>query len=527
MRLVLDATKLNQHIKPYKFRMTTASQVRHALRKGCYIASVDLKDAYWHVPIHKRLRKFLAFAVGDRVYQFKVMPFGLNIAPRVFTKIMKPVAAKLQKLGMNIVMYLDDWLVIATTRRQCRMMVKETLRVGRSMGLLFNLKKSHLEPTKNLEWLGFLWDTEKSTLSLSEDNCRRTWRKLFKAVNCKRMTRRQWESLVGSLNHAVQVIPFARIKLKRLIMEGHKTFKTMNRDLPIKFPRVLRSLLRWWAKDTRLKSVSQWTQESPTMTLTTDASDWGWGYQTSAGHQGSGQWEGKWQTTHINGRELRAVHLALRLEDALREMTIHVLSDNTATVHCINRQGSTRSPTLLKISEDLFRLVKRRKLHLQAAHLEGKQNQWADALSRQSSASVEWELKQEEFDKLTQRFGMPNVDLFASEFNHKTEKFVTRCKATPTAGPDAMSLDWNQWEYIYLFPPPNTTLMMRVISHLKDFQGKVLLIAPKWESQIWSHDLMRWCPEPVPLPLQALEGEISTQLMSSLRLHAWSFYVGR
>ena len=89
------------------------------------------------------------------------------------------------------------------------------------------------------------------------------------------------------------------------------------------------------------------------MTLNDRCLQLGEGYQTSEGQQGAGPRVGKWKNIHINGKELRAVLLALRFEEELKEIVIHVLSDNTSAVHGINRQGSTKSPPLMKISVDL------------------------------------------------------------------------------------------------------------------------------------------------------------------------------
>ena len=81
---------LNLFIPTFKFRMTTVKTVRRTLRQGWYLASIDLKDAYWHVPIARSFRPYLAFSAGGDTYQFCVLPFGLNIAPRVFSKSCNP-----------------------------------------------------------------------------------------------------------------------------------------------------------------------------------------------------------------------------------------------------------------------------------------------------------------------------------------------------------------------------------------------------------------------------------------------------
>ena len=66
-RLVVDLSRLNKFIKAHSFRMLTVRQVRLALKLGWWIASIDLQDAYWHVPIALRYRKFLAVQLGQTV----------------------------------------------------------------------------------------------------------------------------------------------------------------------------------------------------------------------------------------------------------------------------------------------------------------------------------------------------------------------------------------------------------------------------------------------------------------------------
>ncbi|KAK3893387.1 hypothetical protein Pcinc_002819 [Petrolisthes cinctipes] len=117
-RLVMDLSKLNKFVKPLRFRMVSVAQVRTVLRKGDWLASLDLKDAYWHVPIHPRFCRFLAFQVGTETFQFTRLPFGLSLAPRVFTKLVRVVASRLAEAGVPTLMYLDDWLLHAPSKEQ-------------------------------------------------------------------------------------------------------------------------------------------------------------------------------------------------------------------------------------------------------------------------------------------------------------------------------------------------------------------------------------------------------------------------
>lgn len=94
-RPILDLRNLNKFLKKPGFRMVTLSDILGCLNKGDFMASLDMEDAYFHIPIHPKHRKYLRFTVAGAHYQFKVLPFGLKSAPRIFTKCLAPVAATL------------------------------------------------------------------------------------------------------------------------------------------------------------------------------------------------------------------------------------------------------------------------------------------------------------------------------------------------------------------------------------------------------------------------------------------------
>ena len=226
------------------------------------------------------------------------------------------------------------------------------------MGLRFNLLKSQLVPTTSLTFLGLNWDTVRKTVALSSENRLRCHQKVFRALSTRTMSRRNWESIIGSLNFASEVIPFSRIRVRRLLLEGRSVFSDKERDLQIHFPKRLKHLLRWWMMTDRLSETAPWTPPFPTISLTTDASDLGWGYQSNQGHQGRGMWTPSQRSSHIIVKELRVIVLALQREPSLRDQSLQVLTDKTSTVSCVNRQGSARSRNLLQVSEQLFNLLK-------------------------------------------------------------------------------------------------------------------------------------------------------------------------
>ena len=79
-RPVLDVSRLNKFVKKTKFSMETTQSVLLAIQEQDWMISMDMKDAYFHIPIHPNSRKYLRFVFEGRTYQFKALPFGLSTA---------------------------------------------------------------------------------------------------------------------------------------------------------------------------------------------------------------------------------------------------------------------------------------------------------------------------------------------------------------------------------------------------------------------------------------------------------------
>lgn len=118
------------------------------------MATLDLKDAYYFVPIKKKDRKFLRFLYRGKLFEFTCLPFGLNVAPYVFTKLLKPVAAYLRKRGFILVFYLDDILIIGKSYKKCIDNIQNTVMLLQELGFIINEKKSLTIPTQRCKYLG-------------------------------------------------------------------------------------------------------------------------------------------------------------------------------------------------------------------------------------------------------------------------------------------------------------------------------------------------------------------------------------
>jgi hypothetical protein len=107
-------------------------------------STLDLRDAYLHIPMFPPHRKYLRFCVQGVHYQFRAMPFGITVAPRVFTKLMAAVGGHLRSQQIHIFMYLDDWLVKNQIRELLLHQLNQTIQLLVDLGLIINLDKCHL-----------------------------------------------------------------------------------------------------------------------------------------------------------------------------------------------------------------------------------------------------------------------------------------------------------------------------------------------------------------------------------------------
>lgn len=132
------------------------------------MSSLDLKDAYFLIPIYKGHRKFLRFRFKGKLFQFLCLPFGLCTSPYVFTKIMKPVINNLRLQGIVMVLYLDDFLFIHKSKVECERNMKKAIKLLEYLGFIINFQKSSLSANQRCKYLGFIIDSVKFSLELTD-----------------------------------------------------------------------------------------------------------------------------------------------------------------------------------------------------------------------------------------------------------------------------------------------------------------------------------------------------------------------
>ena len=280
--------------------------------------------------------------VPGRVFHPDSQP-SLALSPRVFTRVVAAALAPLQAAGLKILPYLDDWLVCSPDRSQASRDTQRVIGHIQNLGFRVNFKKSNLNPTQDISFLGLRLNSVSMYALLSPQRVS----KLLSLVSQFSLGRRLElvQRLLGTIVAATAVVPLGLLRARPLQrwLNAFNLHPRRDKRVRLKVTQSLRRALRPWSRKSWLtQGVRLGVIPSCRTVVSTDASLTGWG-AVWAGRTVRGSWEPHWQGEHINVLELREVHLALReLLPHIRYRHVLVRTDNTSAVFHVNHQGGTR-----------------------------------------------------------------------------------------------------------------------------------------------------------------------------------------
>lgn len=313
-RPIINLRKLNEYLESYHFKMENIRIAGELVSKGSFMAVIDCQDAYHSISIEKSFQKYLKFRWRGTLYKYTVVPFGLSVAPRLYTKLNKPIVAYLRSNGVLVVSYLDDMLVLGRAYDECMSSLRKVMSLLETLGFKINVEKSQLIPSQVVRYLGFIINSSTMTLSLPEEKCNRVISKCDKTVNSSQITIRELAELIGTLIAAAPATKYGMLYTKQL--EQEKTLALdeccNNWSGKVSLSVEAKSDLSWWILNAG-KFYNNLHKPKPQCIITTDASPTGWGAWIEAdGKEIHGHWSGEFLDYHINVLEIWAVFLGLR-----------------------------------------------------------------------------------------------------------------------------------------------------------------------------------------------------------------------
>lgn len=482
MRFILNLKSLNKYIDTKHFKIEDLRTTLKLISKNCLMCCVDLKDAYFLLSIHRDHRRYLRFQWEDQLYEFNVLPFGLNTAPYVFTKFMKPVVKLLRSLGHLSTLYLDDFHLIGQTYDDCLHNLHDTQTLLTALGFIINKEKSQLTPKTKCKFLGFIIDSENLQVKLPVEKVNRIKSEIDRFLHIKRCKIRDFAKFLGLLVSACPAIEYGWLYTKAL--EREKFLNLRIHDDYEKFmniPSTLTTDLLWW-KHTISSSFSKIKSDDYQLEIFSDASTTGWG-ASCGNNTASGQWSDSEQSYHINYLEILAAFLRLKVfAKNISNCQILLRIDNTTAISYVNRMGGIQFPHLTDITKQLWQWCEQRRIFVFASYIRSSENVIADAESRRVHPDIEWELAQYAFEEIISKFGTPNIDLFASRINKKCNRYIS-WHADPDAwAVNAFTVSWSNF-YFYAFPP--FTMILKTLRKIITDKAKGILIVPLWPTQPW------------------------------------------
>jgi hypothetical protein len=511
-RPVLNLKPLNIHTAPKHFKLEGMPVVRDSLQDGDWMCTVDLSDAFFHIPLHQEHQRFFQFRWRGRLYQYRCCPFGWSRSPQWFQAFTAHIAKICRsEFNFRVVVYLDDFLVMGSSRKETEQNTRVLVRLLQHFGFTPNWDKSNLLPSQQREFLGTIIDSVAMTLSVPQAKlkkyrqaARRLLRKARQSIPIRLV---DLQSLVGQLQSCSQCIPLCRMRMAGLFRALAESVRFAQ---PVKLDfEAIEDLESW------ILLSAQWNGKgfrtpTPDYLFTTDASPVGWGGHCTVPPRPQVLAQGRFlslsKLDSTNEKELLAIFFCLRAfhrQFQWRRCHVRVVTDSITAMLYLNKAGG-RVPALMAITKKILLYALSFEITLSAEYITSKDNELADTQSREFlHPHIEYRLKPFLFKKINKVFGPHEVDGFAAMENHQLQHYVSWRPDPYSMYPDLFSRKFPQGR-VYCFPP--FILVLRLLTKISAERKCATVVLPFWKGQpFWPVMLDLLTEWPAILPLQSLQ----------------------
>ena len=324
-----------------------------------------------------------------------------------------PVSAILHRHGVRMLRYLDDWLILASSKIACIQSRDRLLSVCTELGIQVNLTKSSLVPSQSLVYVGMEIHSLPFIARPTPARANNLIRLIEEFLSTPSPPASLWRRLLGHLSSLILLVSGGMIRMRLLQLCLKDQWDFLDDQFQVSWSPLCQEDLLWWSREVQLREGVSLSLPAPDISFFSDASDVGWGALVGE-HHASGLWLPHQKALSINMRELLAVQLGLQaFEHLIMGMSVALFCDNTTTVAYLRRSGGTFSSTLNATAREVLLWAESRCIHLLPPFIMGSSNVNADALSRPNQViGSEWTLHQEVVDQLVHKWPAV-IDLFA------------------------------------------------------------------------------------------------------------------
>ena len=391
--------------KPFKMSgIRDAVHLSSRVKGPVWYVKMDISACFLSFPVHPEdIPYFRCKAPNGKVLEFLSMVFGSKPAPYICTRLLDVISSELVDMGVDHVRYLDDFLLIATTREAAIECAVVAASIIKKFGLALSPEKTE-GPSQELEFLGIVIDSRTRTLSISKKRKKELLDILTSFSSRIRASVSKIQSLLGKLAFAAQVLPGAKPFTRRIIdvIRGRHHRAMVDLDEPFQL-----DVSHWKSNIESWNGTQRWRADfSSPVVFGSDASTEGFGYglesvpasvlQRLPAHMAPGNirvgvWSGSngdaaRQRTHRRiqwGEMFCTLAAATEYGGYLKDQHVVFVVDNDSDVGVINRQSS-RNPDVCCLLRSLCRLSLHHNFSFSAVHRKGDENALMDWASRPS-----------------------------------------------------------------------------------------------------------------------------------------------
>ncbi|KAG9391925.1 hypothetical protein J8273_6771 [Carpediemonas membranifera] len=248
IRVIHDLRELNTVTEETRvFRLFGIKRALATLTAGDWMTKIDLRSGYSQVPVREQDRTLLGVVTPEgEAFCYTGLPF-------------------------------DDFLLSSARKEHLAWATHEALELMRSLGLIPGLDKCILQPTRCLEYLGLLINTENTSVRLSSDKARKYQQTLISALESDSISAVDYSKILGRLSFFASAAHAAQLKLRPLQARQPRGRVPLDAALKQELAQWV-SLLQQRPAKSFIELRALWDMTgSLEMTVASDASSFGWG----------------------------------------------------------------------------------------------------------------------------------------------------------------------------------------------------------------------------------------------------------
>ena len=150
IRLCLDLRKLNAGVSIDRLHIGDPQELLNKLHGAKYLSVLDASSGYLQVDLDDNSKKYTAFRVGNRAFQWRKMCFGLGSAPSSWSRLMQVTLSGID----NVFVYMDDIIIFSSTLEEHEQTLNTVFKRLSYHGIEISLKKCSFM-SNEVEYLGF------------------------------------------------------------------------------------------------------------------------------------------------------------------------------------------------------------------------------------------------------------------------------------------------------------------------------------------------------------------------------------